>query len=44
MTGTVRIFRVLEVEKDLGIDLDDGDFAEWEDEPAIVADSVTVVR
>ncbi|MDP8922205.1 MAG: hypothetical protein M3O34_04925, partial [Chloroflexota bacterium] len=40
VTGTVRLFNRVEVERDLGIDLDDELFAEWEGRPAIVARSI----
>ena len=40
VTGTVRLFNRAETERDLGIDLDDELFAEWEGQPAIVARSI----
>ncbi|MGY1683199.1 hypothetical protein [Geodermatophilus sp. SYSU D01176] len=45
VTGTVQEpFVVTEVEEELGVDLDDALFAEWEQEPYVVADSVEVLE
>jgi hypothetical protein len=41
--GTVRPFKLAEVERELGVDLDDGLFADYEDDPAIVAQSVRIL-
>jgi len=44
VSGPVRPFRQDELERDLGFDLDDATFADWENEPAIIATSVQLVR
>lgn len=44
VSGMVRPFRQDELERELGFDLDDAAFADWENEPAIVATSVQMVR
>ena len=45
VTGTVQqAFVVTEVEEELGVNLDDALFAEWEQEPYVVADSVEVIE
>jgi hypothetical protein len=45
VTGTVQeAFVVTEVEEELGVDLDDALFAEWEQEPYVVADDVEVLE
>jgi hypothetical protein len=45
VTGTVQeAFVVTEVEEELGGDLDDALFAEWEQEPYVVADDVEVLE
>ena len=45
VTGTVQdAFVVTEVEEELGVDLDDALFAEWEQEPYVVADGVEVLE
>ncbi len=38
--GVVRIFRVGEIERELGADLDDGLFGGWEGEPVVIAREV----
>ncbi len=38
--GTVREFNITEIEDEIGADLDDGAFEEFEGEPVIVADTV----
>ncbi len=38
-TGTLREFNVSEVENDIGYELDDNLFSDWEGEPVLVADS-----
>jgi hypothetical protein len=40
----VQPFRQDELERDLGFDLDDEGFADWENKPVIVADSVELAR
>ena len=45
VTGTVQeSFVITEVEEELGVDLDDALFAEWEQEPYVVADNVEVLE
>ena len=45
VTGTVQeSFVVTDVEEELGVDLDDALFAEWEQEPYVVADNVEVLE
>ncbi|SDN76047.1 hypothetical protein [Geodermatophilus sp. DSM 45219] len=45
VTGTVmESFVLTDVEEDLGVDLDDALFAEWEQEPYVVAESVAVLE
>ncbi|MGY1608429.1 hypothetical protein [Geodermatophilus sp. SYSU D00700] len=45
VTGTVQErFVIAEAEEDLGVDLDDALFAEWEQEPYVVADDVEVLE
>ena len=45
VTGTVmESFVLTDVEADLGVDLDDALFAEWEQEPYVMAESVDVLE
>ncbi|RBY90192.1 hypothetical protein DQ244_12035 [Blastococcus sp. TBT05-19] len=45
VTGTVEeAFVLTDVEDELGVDLDDALFTEWEDEPYVVADDVEVLE
>jgi hypothetical protein len=44
VSGMVRPFRQDELERELGFDLDDAVFADWENEPTLVATSVQLVR
>ncbi len=45
VTGTVQeTFVVTEVEEELGVDLDDALFTEWEQETYVVADSVEILE
>ncbi len=37
-------FSVPDIEENFGVDLDPGIFAEWEDEHALMASSVTVIE
>ncbi len=39
VTGTVREFDLLAIERDMRIDLEDAKFARWKDQPAIIATS-----
>ncbi|PLS84824.1 MAG: hypothetical protein CYG60_15930 [Actinobacteria bacterium] len=38
-TGTLREFDIAEVEQDIGYDLDDNVFGDWEGEPVVIAES-----
>ena len=38
-SGTLREFDIAEVEEDIGYDLDDNVFGDWEGEPVVIADS-----
>jgi hypothetical protein len=44
VTGTVRIFEIGAIERELGVDLDDGALNEYAGKPAIAARSIRVVR
>ena len=44
VTGTVRNFVLADIENELGYDLDDTLFAEWDNKPVLVAQSVQMVR
>jgi hypothetical protein len=45
VTGTVmQTFVVTEVEEELGVDLDDAVFAEFEQEPYVVAENVEILE
>ena len=41
VTGSVRIFRLLEIERDLGRDLDDSTYAGFEGQPVIMAQQIS---
>lgn len=41
VSGTVRIFHLKEIEKDLGVDLNDEIYAQFEGKPVIIADNTT---
>jgi hypothetical protein len=43
VTGTVRDFALADIEREVGVDLDDGLFTEYDDDHVIVAKTVTVV-
>lgn len=40
VSGPVRIFRIKEIEDDLGVDLDDDAFLQWEGRPALIVNSI----
>lgn len=42
VSGTVRQFRIAEIEKEIGFDLDDQAFSDWNDKPVLIANNVTV--
>ena len=42
VTGEVRQFRLADFERELGVDLDDGLYADWENRPAILARSIRI--
>jgi hypothetical protein len=44
VTGTVRTFNLVEVEEDLGVDLDDALFADFEGKPVILAQNVIAIE
>lgn len=43
VTGTVRLFELSEIESELGMDLDEDEFAQYQDELVIVAEFIDVV-
>ncbi len=44
VTGTVRVFKVEEIEREFGYDLDEARFEQWENKPVLVASSVERVE
>jgi hypothetical protein len=40
VTGTLQRFRIAQLEQQLGMDLQDSQFREWEGQPAIIAESI----
>lgn len=44
ITGIVREFRIREIEKELGEDLVDNTFADWEGKPVVLAENVEIEK
>ncbi len=43
VTGTVQKFSIQEVEKQIGVDLDDSKYREYQGQPVIIAESITPI-